>query len=66
MATPNQRAIALLEALLNRTPSTEVRNRVLAAYGSPEEFIDSVYGQVRHRVKSHEALAPDGELTPTP
>lgn len=66
MATANQRAITIVEAAMNRPLTPAVRNRILAAFGSSEEFLDSVIGTIRHRVKMHEANTTDPELTPTP
>jgi len=52
MATINQRALSLLEALLNAPPTLEQRQEVLAAFGSAEGFVMELYNYAKTRVKA--------------
>lgn len=58
MATLNQRAIAICDALVNGTATTEQRQRVLAAFGSAEQFIRETRQYVLNRLEVHESQAP--------
>lgn len=57
MATPNQRALAILDALLNTTSTVSQRNRVLAAFGSAENYIRIMFALTKNTVKQYENQA---------
>lgn len=56
MATPNQRAVIILEALLNTSSTLEQRNRLLAAYGSSEAWLKELFLITKNRIKHYENL----------
>lgn len=56
MATPNQRAIAIIDALLNATSSASIRQRVSLAFGSPEAFLRVLRDVTTNQVKVYENL----------
>lgn len=58
MATPNQRAVAIIDALVNGTSTAPQRQRMLAAYGSAETFIQEVREAALTRIRNTEAAAP--------
>lgn len=58
MATPNQRAIAICDALVNGTSTAGQRQRVLDAFGTATDFIQVIREFVLHRVTESEAQAP--------
>lgn len=57
MATFNQRAISICDALVNGTATVEQRQRVLAAFGSAENFLRDIRRHVLGHVQHHEAQA---------
>lgn len=58
MATANQRAIAICDALVNGTSTADQRQRVLAAFGSAEQFIRDIRRYVLERVQGTEEAMP--------
>jgi hypothetical protein len=58
MATPNQRAISICDALVNGVSTAGQRQRVLAAFGTAPDFLVEIRRFVLNRVISTEAAAP--------
>lgn len=58
MATPNQRAISICDALVNGTSTTGQRQRLLDAFGTASEFIQAIREFVLFRITNSEAAAP--------
>lgn len=58
MATVNQRAIAICDALVNGTSTADQRQRILAAFGSADSFIKETRRWVLSSLINTEASAP--------
>lgn len=58
MATYNQRAIAICDALVNGTSTADQRQRVLAAYGTAENFVREVRRSILGRLSMFEGEVP--------
>lgn len=58
MATPNQRAIAICDAIVNGTSTTGQRQRLLNAFGTAPDFIQAIREYVLIRIASAEAAGP--------
>lgn len=65
MPTPNQRAIAICDALVNATSTVGQRQRLLAAFGSAPEFIQAIREFVLYRITNSEAAAPVAQAQST-
>lgn len=55
MATPNQRAIAVCDALVNGTSTAEQRQRLLAAFGTAPDFMQAIREFVLFRIATTES-----------
>lgn len=58
MATANQRAIAICDAIVNGTSTTGQRQRLLAAFGTAPDFIQALREFVLFRITNAESAAP--------
>lgn len=54
MATPTQRAVSILDALLNNTSSVAQRQRLTAAFGTPENYLGALREFTLNQVKLRE------------
>lgn len=54
MATPTQRAVSILDALLNNTSSVAQRQRLTAAFGTPENYLSALREFTLNQVKLRE------------
>lgn len=57
MATPAQRAISALDAQLNTVSTVTQRQRVVAAFGSAENYIRALLDYTKNQVKVYENIA---------
>jgi hypothetical protein len=57
MATANQRAVAICDAIVNGTSTADQRQRVLSAFGSADVFLKEVRRWVLGNLILHEADA---------
>lgn len=58
MATVNQRAAAIADALVNGTSSAGQRQRLLAAFGNADGFIQELRHFILTRISNTEAAGP--------
>lgn len=58
MPTPQLRAAAICDALVNGTSTAEQRQRVLDAFGTPADFLQVIREFVLHRITESEIQAP--------
>lgn len=74
MATPAQRAVSVLDALLNTTSTVTQRQRLVAAFGTPENFLRMMREVTMNQVKLYENMvakeatqtAVDNDFAETP
>ncbi len=57
MPTVNQRAIAIVDAIINTTSTAGQRSRVVAAFDTAETLLAEVRALITDRVKAYESQA---------